>query len=501
MRGFFHPDASKWQRMRRCFAPTFLTTLTMLAGCAASGSYQAAPLAAPAAWKEAAPGEQGFWQPAGAGASVQAEWWSAYQDPVLSRLQQQAERGNTTLAQSAARLRSAQAAVGGVSASLFPQLGVNATSARATGAPGSVPANSHNLGLSASWEMDLWGRVAGGVNAAQANAEASAGDVAAARLSIQSLVAQSYFSLRAAEAQQTLLAAVLAAYDESRTLTRNRVEAGVATPSDADQAESQYQSTRAQALQAQATRAQWEHALAALVGEAPANFSLAPTGALPNAPVVPIALPAQLLQRRPDIAAAQARVTAANAQLGVAKAAFFPALTLSANAGYRSSSLASLMSAPNLVWSLGPQLALALFDGGVRTAAREQALADVEGASAVYRGVVITALQEVEDALSSGVSLEQQLQAQSLAVAAAQRTMDVAQNQYRVGIVDYLNVLAAQASLLAGQRSLIELQRQQLVAANTLLKNLGGGWPVALHSPMPMPMLVTLPMTPAQSDR
>jgi len=192
---------------------------------------------------------------------------------------------------------------------------------------------------------------------------------------------------------------------------------------------------------------------------------------------VPLALPVELLQRRPDIAAAQFNVAAANAQLGVARSAYFPALTLSASAGYRASNLASLLSAPNLVWSLGPQLALALFDGGARTAAVEGAMANVDLAAATYRGAVITALQEVEDALSTGASLQQQAQAQQLAVAAAQRAFTVAQNQYRAGTVGYLNVLSAQATLLAGQRSLIELQRQQLVAVNTLLKNLGGGWP------------------------
>ncbi|MGP1681733.1 MAG: efflux transporter outer membrane subunit, partial [Giesbergeria sp.] len=342
--------------------------------------------------------------------------------------------------------------------------------------PGGSPANSQALGVAASWEVDLWGRVAGTVDAAEASFEASSADLASARLSLQALLAQSYFALRAAEAQQQLLSAVLAAYDQSRTLTRNRVQAGVAPPSDADQAEAQYQSTRAQWFDAQATRAQWEHALAALVGEAPANFALEASAVLPAAPTVPLALPAELLQRRPDIAAAQRRVAAANAQLGVAQTAFFPALTLSASAGFRSSSLASLISAPNLVWSLGPQLALALFDNGARTAAREAALANVDLAAATYRGTVITALQEVEDALSTGASLQQQTQAQQLAVAAAQRALTVAQNQYRAGTVGYLNVLSAQASLLAGQRSLIELQRQQLVAVNTLLKNLGGGW-------------------------
>lgn len=461
----------------------------LLAGCAAPPTQvlPAAPL--PAGWKEGAAAQPGFWHPAQAGEGVQADWWTRYGDPVLDRLEVQALRGNPGLAQSAARLRAAQAAVASARAPLLPQIGLSASSTRAQSAPGGSPANSpanspvnsQALGLAASWEIDLWGRVAGTVDAAEASAQASSADLASARLSLQALVAQSYFALRAAEAQEQLLAAVLAAYDQSRTLTRNRVQAGVAPPSDADQAEAQYQSTRAQWFDAQSTRAQWEHALAALVGEAPANFALEPSAQLPAPPAVPLALPAELLQRRPDIAAAQLRVAAANAQLGVAQSAFFPALTLSANAGFRSSSLASLLSAPNLVWSLGPQLALALFDNGARTAAREGALANVELAAASYRGAVVTALQEVEDALGSGAALQKQAEAQQLSVAAAQRALTVAENQYRAGIVGYLNVLSAQASLLAGQRSLIELQRQQLVAANTLLKNLGGGWTEA-HS-------------------
>lgn len=458
-------------------APLALISLAcLLAGCTAPPRQPLPAAPVPAVWKEGTAAQAGFWRLAQPGEGVQADWWVRYGDPVLNRLELQAVRGNPGLAQSAARLRAAQAAVASARAPLLPQLGLSASSTRAQAAPGGSPVNSNALGVSASWEVDLWGRVSGTVDAAQASAEASSADLASARLSLQALVAQSYFALRAAEAQQQLLGAVLAAYDQSRTLTRNRVQAGVASPSDADQAEAQYQSTRAQWFDARATRAQWEHALAALLGEAPANFALEPSAQLPKPPAVPLALPAELLQRRPDIAAAQLRVAAANAQLGVAQSAFFPALTLSAGAGFRSSSLASLISAPNLVWSLGPQLALALFDNGARTAARENALASVDLTGASYRSAVLTALQEVEDALSSGTALQQQQEAQRLAVAAAQRALTVAENQYRAGTVGYLNVLSAQASLLAGQRSLIELQRQQLVAVNTLLKNLGGGW-------------------------
>lgn len=458
----------------RMGARLLLAGAALLAGCTTPPPYvpPAAPL--PAQWKEGA--DAAFWRLAQGGEGVQADWWTHYADPELNHLQLQALEGNPGLAQSAARLRAAQAALAGARAPLLPQLGLNAASSRAQATPGGHAASNQSLGLSASWEVDLWGRVSGTVNAAQASSEASAADLAAARLSLQAQVAQSYFALRAAEVQQQLLAAVLATYDQSRTLTRNRVRAGVAPPSDADQAEAQYQSTRAQSFEAAANRAQWEHALAALLGQAPSSFALQPSAQLPQAPQVPLALPAQLLLRRPDIAASERRAAAANAQLGVAQSAFFPALTLSASAGFRASSLASLISAPNLVWALGPQLALALFDGGAHNAARESALANVELAGAAYRAAVLAALQEVEDALSSAAALQQQAQAQALAVAAAQRALTVAENQYRAGLVGYLNVLSAQASLLAGQRSQIELQRQQLVAVNSLLKNLGGGW-------------------------
>lgn len=462
-------------------SPALFSTFALvwlLAGCSTSPRQTLPAARAPTAWKEGAAAQASFWHLAQPGEGVQVDWWTLYGDPVLDSLEAQALRGNPGLSQSAARRRAAESAVGGARAPLLPQLGLTAGSTRAQASPGGSAASSNTLGVAASWEIDLWGRVAATVDAAEANAQASNADLASARLSLQASVAQSYFALRAAEAQQQLLTAVLAAYDESRTLTRNRVQAGVASPSDTDQAEAQYQSTLAQWYDAHANRAQWEHALAALVGEAPVNFSLETSAQLPEAPAVPLALPAELLQRRPDIAAAQFRVAAANAQLGVAQTAFFPALTLSASAGFRSNALASLISAPNLVWSLGPQLALALFDNGARTAARENALANVDLSAATYREAVITALQEVEDALSSGAALQQQGQAQQLAVAAAQRALAVAENQYRAGIVGYLNVLSAQASLLAGQRSLIDLQRQQLMAVNTLLKNLGGGWAV-----------------------
>ncbi|WP_298210577.1 efflux transporter outer membrane subunit [Acidovorax sp.] len=471
---------------RRAAWPTLLVGSLWLAGCAQTPPYERPAMDIPTAFKEEAAAQaQGLWQPAQpqAANAVPETWWLAYGDAVLDRLQQQADANSPTLAQSAARLRAAQAAVASSSAATLPTVGANASSSRARSgsqlANGSSTArisNSHSLGLSASWELDLWGRVSAGVSAAQASAQASAGDLAAARLSLQATVAQTYFSLRTAEAQAALLAETLKAYDRSWELTRNRQTAGVASSADVAQAEVQYKSTQVQLLESQTTRSQLEHALAALLGQAPAAFSLAATGALPTPAAVPQALPSDLLQRRPDIAAAERRVAAANAQIGVARAAYFPALTLSAAGGYRGSPLSDLFSAPNLFWSLGPALAASIFDGGARSAAVESARASHEQVTAAYRGVVLTALQEVEDNLTAAAALAQEEQLQREATAAAQRALDVVENQYRAGTVGYLNVLAAQTTVLSARRSLIDVRSRRLSAVNSLLKNVAGRW-------------------------
>ncbi|WP_404299734.1 efflux transporter outer membrane subunit [Alicycliphilus denitrificans] len=464
-----------------------LAALAMLAGCAAQPPYQRPAIAPPAQFKRATPAAQaaGIWRPAQPqDAALPQQWWRLFGDPELDRLQQQAadERlGNPGIAQAVARLRAAQAAVAGSRAGLLPALGASGGATRARGAAGTgtgggAAASSYTLGLNASWELDLWGRLSGAVDASVASAQASSADLAAARLSLQALLAQTYFALRAAEAQGLLLQDTLNAYEQSWQLTRNRERAGVASPADVAQAEAQYKSTQAQLLEAATSRAQLEHALAALLGLAPGAFDLQATGALPAPPAVPAELPAQLLQQRPDIAAAQLRVAAANAQVGVAQAAYFPALTLSAAAGYRGAQLRDLVSAPHLFWSLGPALALSLFDGGARGAAVESARAALDLASAGYRQSVITALQEVEDNLVAATALAQEQQLQSEAVAAAQRALQIVTNQYQAGTVGYLNVLSAQATVLAARRSLIDVQNRRLTAVNTLLKNVAGRW-------------------------
>ena len=359
-----------------------------LSGCASVPTSSAVPdLVVPPAWQQAAAAPDAA--PSSPPSSPQvaapttSAWWRSLGDAGLTAVIEQALARNNNLAQAAVRVRRAQLVAGQAASDGLPEVAVrgNASTSEALSS-GARSSRSFGTTASVSWELDLWGRLSGGVDAARASVEASADDLAAMRLSVQASVAQTYFSLRAAEANAQILRETLQAYERSWELTRNRQQAGVASVADVAQAESQYKSTQVQLLEAETTRTQLENALAALLGQAPASFSLPATGTLPQPPVVPAQLPSQLLERRPDIAAAERRVAAANAQIGVAQAAFFPALTLSGTAGYRDSELSNLFNAPNLFWSLGPQLALSLFDGGARTAAVESARAANEQAKA-----------------------------------------------------------------------------------------------------------------------
>ena len=472
----------------------------LLTACSLQPAYKVPALDVPAHFKEATPeaAKQGIWQPAqnsanSQAATVPAQWWTVYGDATLNQLQDEAAAGNLSVAQAVARLRSAQASVASSRAAQLPTLGTTGSGSRALTGGGTYSNtngenvarsgtinNNFSLGLSASWELDLWGKLAGAVDANKATAQATSDDLAAARLSAQATVAQTYFSLRAAEAQMQFLQESLSNYEQSLKLTQNRYESGVVSSADVAQAQSQYKSTQASLIESQITRAQYEHALAALLGKAPAAFSLPVTGHLPKPPAVPEMLASTLLEQRPDIAAAERRVAAANAQIGVARAAFFPSLTLSSSAGYRNAELSQLLNAPNLFWSIGPSLALSLFDGGARSAAVESARASLDLAGATYKQTVLTALQEVEDNLVAASNLAQEQQVQADALVAAQKSLTVANNQYKAGIVAYLNVLSAQTSVISAQTSLINVQNRRLTAVNTLLKNVAGRWqPVA----------------------
>ena len=313
-----------------------------------------------------------------------------------------------------------------------------------------------------------------------ASAQASAADLQAVRLSLQAALAQNYFLLRIADVQQKLLDDTVIAYQKALELTKNRYAAGVAAKADVVQAQTQLKSTQAQAIDIGIQRAQLEHAIALLIGKAPADFSLPAAPVAPTAPRIPTGIPSDILERRPDVASAERRIAAANAQIGVAQTAYFPSLTLSASMGYQSTTFADLISAPSFFWALGPAaLAQTLFDGGARNAQTEQAVAVYEATVAAYRQTVLASFQEVEDNLAALRILDEEARVQDEAVNSARESVVLTTNQYKAGIVSYLNVIATQAIALTSERTAAAIRGQQLNAAVLLIKALGGGWNAA----------------------
>lgn len=454
-----------------------------LAACSLAPEYSRPTTEVPAAYKE-----NGAWKPAAAELADPGKWWQVFGDPLLDRLEGELAIDNQNLKAAEAQYRAALAAVGVARAGLFPTVGLTAAGSRSSGAVstggsgsgsqtvggGRSVNNSYSLAAQASWEVDLWGRIRSGVDAAGARAEASAGTLGAARLSAQALLAQSYFQLRAADAQVGLLTRTVAAYERFLELTRVRQQAGVASPLDAAQAETQVNTARTQLADAQLLRAQTEHAISVLVGRPPAALAI-PSGAeLPAVPAAPALVPSATLESRYDIYAAERQVAAANAQIGVARAAWFPVLDLTANGGFRSSLLSNLISSPARFWSLGPSLALTLFDAGARSATEAQAVAGYDQAVATYRQTVLTAFQEVEDNLVAARLLGEESASQQAALAAARRAREIAENQYRAGTAASLNVITAQASELSVENTTISVWNRRMAAAVQLYKNLGG---------------------------
>lgn len=464
---------------------SLLVGAVLLASCATPHVDPPAPVTPPAQYKEA-----GGWQRAAVTSPVPDAWWTLFNDPVLNDLQRRLVIGNENLQSAIAAVASARAAYEASRAALWPTVSVNGSATRSatpsatTGAGAQNPVNSFGWSATANWELDLWGRLAQASSGAQATLQASTDELAAARLSAQALLAQTYFALRTAEVQAALLKRSVAAYQKSLDLTQIRYDGGVAVRTDVLQAQIQLKNTQAQLAETTAQRAQLEHAIAVLLGVAPSLFGLERNPSLPKVPDVPPMLPATLLERRPDIAAAQRRVAAAYAQIGVADAAFFPALTLTANMGFRSASLAKLVSVPSLFWAVGPTLAQAIFDGGQRQLASAQARAAADQATSVYRQTVLTALQEVEDNLILAQQLQEEAQLQTDALRAAQRNLEITLEQYRAGTVSYLNVVVAQTAALTSEQNVLAVRNRQLAAVNQLLKNIASRWPErVLHLP------------------
>jgi NodT family efflux transporter outer membrane factor (OMF) lipoprotein len=454
---------------------TLLLSL-LLAGCMVGPDYVRPSAPTPVAYKE--PSGWKVAQPADD--APRGDWWRAYGDPELDALMREVDVDNFTIALYEARVREANAATQAARAALWPTVNASADASRnntvnLSGGRGTNAA--YALGVGASWEPDLWGGVRRSVESASAGAQATAADLANARLSVQASLATNYFLLRVQDAQVALLQDTVAAFDRSLSLTRNQYAAGIVARGDVTQAEAQLKSTQALVIEARLSRAQLEHAVAVLVGKPPSELAIAPRPSLAAVyPDIPVAVPSTLLERRPDIAAAERRAAAANAQIGVAQAAFYPNVSLVAGGGLQSSVIGSLLSLPSRYWTLGASLVQVVFDAGLRTAQKEQAIASYDQAVATYRATVLTGFREVEDNLAALQLLAQQAAVQQEAMEAARLSAAIAQNQYRAGTASYLAVVVLQANALSSERAVLAIAARRLTASVDLVRALGGGW-------------------------
>jgi NodT family efflux transporter outer membrane factor (OMF) lipoprotein len=418
---------------------------------------------------------------------VRGAWWEIFNDPQLNALEEQVNISNQNVAVAEAQFRQARALVQAARAAYFPTVTVGASftrsrrSANVGGGTGATTgATSDYLLLAdASWEPDLWGRVRRTVEASKASAQASAADLESTRLLVQAELAQDYFLLRVLDGQKQLLDATVIAFQKSLELTKNRYAAGVASKGDVLLAETQLKTTQAQAIDIGVQRAQLEHAIALLVGKPASLFSIPVAPLTPFFPAVPVGVPSELLERRPDIAGAERRVAAANAQIGVAVAAYYPTVTLIASGGFESTSLSKWLTWPSRFWSVGPGISETVFDGGLRRAQTAAARAAYDGTIASYRQTVLTGFQEVEDNLAALRILEEEAKVQEEAVKAAQQSVTFTTNQYKAGTVSYLNVLVAQTIALNNEITALGIASRRMTASVLLVKALGGGWTVS----------------------
>ena len=408
-----------------------------------------------------------------AGVEIDAQWWTLFNDAELNRLMAQMEQGNLNVQLMAAKVRQAQAALATAQSSLLPSVSVGAAATRAKAA-GSSAASAISVTTPVSWELDVWGRLDALASAAKAGLQASREDLALARLSAQASLVQTYVAIRNAEQQTRVLTQAQTAYERALQLTQYRYDAGVVSAADVAQAQLQLSTTQAQLIDVNSSRLQLLNALAVLLGQAPGGLQLAIAEAMPQIPALPETVPSALLQRRPDVRAAQQRVLSAQASAGAAQAAFFPTFSFTATSGYSSQNLSSLFSASNLLWSMGPGMALNLFDGGLRKAAQADALAALDAAGIAYKQSVLQGLQEVQDNLIAAYQLQLEQQAQTQAVQAARRNLAINEAQYAAGTVSYLNVVTAQTAALSAERSLLDIQSRRVLAVTQLMKNLAG---------------------------
>jgi NodT family efflux transporter outer membrane factor (OMF) lipoprotein len=459
----------------------------LLGACTIGPDYQRPPAPVPVVYKEAA-AKEGWRVARPADTFDRGAWWSVYRDPVLDSLERQVDISNQNIKSAEATFRQAEAIVTQARAGFFPTATLNASAQRTRNSGGRVGStgvsggstgsisNFFSISTTASWTPDLWDRVGRTVESDVASAQASAANVASARLAVQGQLASDYMQLRIADELKRLLDAAVKAYSESLRITQNQYTAGIVSASDVAQARTQVENTRAQAIATGVLRAQLEHAIAVLIGKPPAELTIVELPAVPALPEVPAGLPSELLERRPDVAAAERRMAAANAQIGVAESAFFPTITLSADYGISASMLKRLFNTASRMWSVGSTLAQTLFDAGARHAIVEQDRAAFDATIADYRQTVLTGFQQVEDELAALRILADQAIAQEAAVVASREAERIFLNQYKAGTVAYTSVVVAETTALANAETAINIRQSRLLANVALIQALGGGW-------------------------
>ena len=468
----------------------FAVAVIALAGCAVGPKYTkpVVPTAPadqgqlPAEFKEA-----NGWKPVSpTDSAIHADWWKVFGYPELDDLEQQVDVSNQTVKTAEARFRQARALIAVSRSNLYPSITTapaittnRISNDRATGTSVNGQFGDFYLPVDLSYEVDAWGRVRRSIAAAREETQASAADLETIRLSLHAEVAVDYFELRSLDAQKQLLDETMVAYQKALDLTENRYEGGLSSGSEVAQAKTQLETTRAEEVETGVARAQFEHAIAVLAGRTPEKFSLPAFPLHTSPPAIPPGVPSQLLERRPDIAAAERRMAQANEQIGIAHIAFFPTLLLSASGGFEGGSIMNWLTWPSRFWAVGPVALQTLFDAGRRRAIEAGAVAGYDATVSAYRDTALSAFREVEDNLSTLRILAQESEVQHVAVQAAERSLELSMNRYRGGLVTYLEVITAQSTALTNERTEVDLMRRRMDASVLLIKALGGGWDVS----------------------